>query len=67
VTEEPPEQAASTEILTPDGASFRSVLGHFATGITVITAMDGDEPVGIAANSRPALFSELGLERAKRW
>lgn len=44
-----------TEVLKPDAASFRSVLGHFATGITVITAMDGDEPVGIAANSFTAV------------
>jgi flavin reductase (DIM6/NTAB) family NADH-FMN oxidoreductase RutF len=47
-----------TEILTPDGASFRAVLGHFATGITVITAMDGDEPVGLAANS----FTSVSLD-----
>jgi flavin reductase (DIM6/NTAB) family NADH-FMN oxidoreductase RutF len=47
-----------TEILTPDEASFRAVLGHFATGITVITAMDGDEPVGIAANS----FTSVSLD-----
>ena len=58
MTEEPPSQASSTEILTPEGASFRSVLGHFATGITVITAMDGDEPVGIAANS----FTSVSLD-----
>ena len=37
------------DVLKPDSASFRAVLGHFATGITVITAMDGDEPVGLAA------------------
>ncbi len=47
-----------TEIFTPDGASFRAVLGHFATGITVITAMDGDEPVGMAANS----FTSVSLD-----
>ena len=39
-------------------ASFRSVLGHFATGITVITAMDDGEPVGIAANS----FTSVSLD-----
>jgi 3-hydroxy-9,10-secoandrosta-1,3,5(10)-triene-9,17-dione monooxygenase reductase component len=49
---------ADTDILKPDAASFRSVLGHFATGITVITAMDGDEPVGIAANS----FTSVSLD-----
>ena len=37
---------------------FRDVLGHFATGVTIITAMDGDEPVGMAANS----FTSLSLD-----
>ena len=46
------------DALQPDSASFRAVLGHFATGITVIAAMDGDEPVGIAANS----FSSVSLD-----
>ena len=46
------------DVIEPDAASFRAVLGHFATGITVITAMDGGEPVGIAANS----FTAVSLE-----
>jgi 3-hydroxy-9,10-secoandrosta-1,3,5(10)-triene-9,17-dione monooxygenase reductase component len=46
------------EVLGPDSAQFRAVLGHFATGITVITAMDGDEPVGLAANS----FTSVSLD-----
>jgi 3-hydroxy-9,10-secoandrosta-1,3,5(10)-triene-9,17-dione monooxygenase reductase component len=46
------------DVIGPDAASFRSVLGHFATGITVITAMDGDEPVGLAANS----FTSVSLD-----
>ena len=50
--------APDTDVLKPDAASFRSVLGHFATGITVITAMDDDEPVGIAANS----FTSVSLD-----
>ena len=52
------EEAAEPVVLTPDAASFRTVLGHFATGITVITAMDGEEPVGIAANS----FTSVSLD-----
>lgn len=51
-------EPSETEVLTPDAASFRTVLGHFATGITVITAMDRDEPVGIAANS----FTSVSLD-----
>ena len=55
-----PEDAADTAelILTPDSDSFRNVLGHFATGVTVVTAMDGDEPVGMAANS----FTSVSLD-----
>lgn len=51
-------EGRETEVLKPDQASFRSVLGHFATGIAVITAMDDGEPVGIAANS----FTSVSLD-----
>jgi len=34
-----------------DASSFRHVLGHLATGVTVITAHGADGPVGMAANS----------------
>jgi 3-hydroxy-9,10-secoandrosta-1,3,5(10)-triene-9,17-dione monooxygenase reductase component len=44
--------------LEPDSANFRTVLGHFATGITLITAMDGDEPVGMSCNS----FTSVSLD-----
>jgi 3-hydroxy-9,10-secoandrosta-1,3,5(10)-triene-9,17-dione monooxygenase reductase component len=44
--------------LEPDASTFRTVLGHFATGITLITAMDGDEPVGLSCNS----FTSVSLE-----
>lgn len=36
---------------TFDSAHFRQVLGHFPTGVTVITAMEGDQPVGLAVGS----------------
>ena len=49
--------SSDPDVIGPDAASFRAVLGHFATGITVITAMDGDEPVGMAANSFTAVSS----------
>ena len=41
-----------------DQAHFRQVLGHFATGVTVVAGMDGDEPVGLAVGS----FFSLSLE-----
>ena len=44
--------------LTPDPATFRTVLGHFATGVAIVTAIDGDEPVGMACNS----FTSVSLE-----
>jgi 3-hydroxy-9,10-secoandrosta-1,3,5(10)-triene-9,17-dione monooxygenase reductase component len=45
-------------ILPPDAATYRTVLGHFATGVTVITAVDGEEPIGMACNS----FTSVSLE-----
>src|SRR2546427_4327794 len=44
--------------MMPDEPSFRTVLGHFATGVTIITAMNGDEPVGVSANS----FTSVSLD-----
>ena len=43
-----------------DQASFRQVLGHFPTGVTVVAGMDGDDPVGLAVGS----FFSLSLEPA---
>ena len=37
---------------------FRRVLGHFATGVTVVTALDGDRPLGITVNA----LSSVSLE-----
>lgn len=42
----------------PDPERFRQVLGHFATGVTVITATDGGEPVGFSCQA----FAALSLE-----
>lgn len=41
-----------------DHARFRQVLGHFCTGITIVTGMEGGAPVGFTAQS----FSSLSLE-----
>ncbi len=32
-------------------ADFRTVMGQFATGVTVVTALDGDQPAGITVNA----------------
>jgi 3-hydroxy-9,10-secoandrosta-1,3,5(10)-triene-9,17-dione monooxygenase reductase component len=41
-----------------DVAKFRQVLGHFPSGVTVITAMAPDGPVGLAIGS----FASLSLD-----
>ncbi len=46
------EPAASHD---PEPQLFRQVLGHFATGVTVITAVDEGEPVGFACQAFAAL------------
>jgi 3-hydroxy-9,10-secoandrosta-1,3,5(10)-triene-9,17-dione monooxygenase reductase component len=42
----------------PDPQRFRQVLGHFATGVTVITGMHEGEPAGFACQA----FAALSLE-----
>ena len=43
---------------TFDAAKFRQVLGHFPTGVTVVTAMNDGKPVGFAVGS----FASLSLD-----
>jgi flavin reductase (DIM6/NTAB) family NADH-FMN oxidoreductase RutF len=37
--------------MRPDSELFRKVMGHFVTGVTVVTALDGDQPQGITVNA----------------
>jgi flavin reductase (DIM6/NTAB) family NADH-FMN oxidoreductase RutF len=39
-------------------ARFREVMGHFATGVTVVTALEEDQPVGFTCQS----FVSLSLD-----
>lgn len=41
-----------------DGAEFRRVLGHFASGVTIVTALDEAGPTGFACQS----FASLSLD-----
>ncbi|MEO5678570.1 MAG: flavin reductase family protein [Acidimicrobiales bacterium] len=41
-----------------DSVTFRTVLGHFCSGITVVTAVDGGVPVGLTCQS----FSSVSLD-----
>ncbi len=34
-----------------DSDTFRRVMGHFVTGVTVVTALDGQRPFGITVNA----------------
>ena len=43
-----------------DQARFREVLGHFATGVTIVTAMEEEGPVGFTCQS----FTSLSLDPA---
>jgi 3-hydroxy-9,10-secoandrosta-1,3,5(10)-triene-9,17-dione monooxygenase reductase component len=52
------DDLADTAAPTIDSARFRQVLGHFCSGITIITGMDGDEPVGLTCQS----FSSVSLD-----
>ena len=53
---EPPEDQPAPP--TIEAAHFRQVLGHYATGVTVITALDDGKPYGLAANS----FTSVSLD-----
>jgi 3-hydroxy-9,10-secoandrosta-1,3,5(10)-triene-9,17-dione monooxygenase reductase component len=45
--------------LTPDASTYRTVHGHFATGVVIVTAIcDTGEPVGMACNS----FTSVSLD-----
>lgn len=54
----PASRASAPETVVPSKA-FRSALGRFATGVTIITCNDADgAPVGLTANS----FTSLSLD-----
>ncbi len=52
------DDQADSSVATIDQAKFRQVLGHFPTGVTVITAMHEGAPAGFAVGS----FASLSLD-----
>jgi len=56
-----------------DEARFRQVLGHFATGVTVITGVADGRAVGLAVNSftsvslSPSLVAFCVATRSSTW
>jgi 3-hydroxy-9,10-secoandrosta-1,3,5(10)-triene-9,17-dione monooxygenase reductase component len=55
---EPDAADRTPATLEPDTQRFRQVLGHFATGVTVIAGVDAGQPVGFACQA----FAALSLE-----
>jgi 3-hydroxy-9,10-secoandrosta-1,3,5(10)-triene-9,17-dione monooxygenase reductase component len=54
----PGDDLVATGASDVDEARFREVLGHFATGVTVVTAMEDGEPVGFTCQA----FTSLSLD-----
>ena len=56
-----------------DSARFRQVLGHFPTGVTIVTGMAGDQPAGFTIGSftsvslDPPLVGFLPMVDSDRW
>jgi 3-hydroxy-9,10-secoandrosta-1,3,5(10)-triene-9,17-dione monooxygenase reductase component len=48
----------STDPTAFDSKQFRNVLGHFPTGVTVVSGMDADDPVGFTIGS----FTSVSLD-----
>lgn len=54
-------------------ADLREVMGHFATGVAIITANDGDEPVGLTCQSvvsvslEPPLIAFCPAKSSSSW
>ena len=57
-----PDTLAGGAVFRPadDPRAFRTALGRFATGVTVVTALSHEGPIGITANS----FSSVSLDPA---
>jgi 3-hydroxy-9,10-secoandrosta-1,3,5(10)-triene-9,17-dione monooxygenase reductase component len=50
--------SATTDPPVFDPKQFRTVLGHFPTGVTIVTGMDDDRPAGFTIGS----FTSVSLE-----
>ena len=48
----------SSELSGFDRAHFRAVLGHFPTGVTIVTGVAGDRPIGFTIGS----FTSISLD-----
>ena len=55
----PQLETVAVAAVAPD--TFRRVMGHFVTGITVVTTFDGDRPQGITVNALTSVSLEPPL------
>ena len=55
---EDPLGPEAVEVASFGEAHYRAVLGHFATGVTIVTAMDDGQPAGLSVNS----FTSVSLD-----
>jgi len=55
---EPCSASRYASAVTVPAADFRAAIGQFATGVTVVTTLDGDRPAGITVNA----FASVSLE-----
>jgi flavin reductase (DIM6/NTAB) family NADH-FMN oxidoreductase RutF len=53
-----PSEPTTLDEIPIDSALFRTVLGHFPTGVTVVTAAGADRPIGVAIGS----FASISLD-----
>ena len=54
-----------------DSDTFRRVMGHFVTGVSVVTTLDGERPYGITVNALSSVSLEpplvmIALDRRRR-
>jgi 3-hydroxy-9,10-secoandrosta-1,3,5(10)-triene-9,17-dione monooxygenase reductase component len=47
--------------VSAETADFRTVMGQFATGVTIVTTLDGDAPQGITVNAMASVSLEPPL------
>lgn len=57
--------------MEPSADEFRRVMGHFATGVTVVTTFDNDLPKGVTVNALSSVSLEpplvlVALDRTRR-
>lgn len=57
--------------MRPSSDTFRQVMGHFATGVTVVTTLEGERPHGITVNALSSVSLDpplvlVALDRRRR-